>query len=290
MERQRFVHEFVLLFLLVIAVGIIALQSNLNFTGYVSLDGCDGDWTCEEWGVCAESSQTRTCTLVETSTSSCETPITQTQACTLPVCDATHLDLCDVTTCVTGIGFWYNDLCNADEEVVEVIEEDEEEEEDGNETTTDNTPSTTLITPNAEVVVATPEVTAPLCYPDWQCGDWQECIEGTQARVCTDINTCETQEGMPETSQTCVVAITETCSDGIKNQDETGVDCGGVCKKCSFFTIVGSVINGPLDAGKDFVFKEIFGNTTKTIIAIGSLVLVIGGIVCFKIFKKKKSK
>ena len=24
----------------------------------------------------------------------------------------------------------------------------------------------------------------------------------------------------------------ETCSDGIQNQDETGIDCGGQCKEC----------------------------------------------------------
>lgn len=29
---------------------------------------------------------------------------------------------------------------------------------------------------------------------------------------------------------------TATCSDGIKNQDETGIDCGGVCQSCSVIT------------------------------------------------------
>ena len=26
--------------------------------------------------------------------------------------------------------------------------------------------------------------------------------------------------------------FTETCSDGTRNQDETGIDCGGVCPAC----------------------------------------------------------
>jgi len=29
-----------------------------------------------------------------------------------------------------------------------------------------------------------------------------------------------------------VIPPTETCSDGIQNQDETGIDCGGVCPAC----------------------------------------------------------
>jgi len=41
--------------------------------------------------------------------------------------------------------------------------------------------------------------------------------------------------------------VTESCKDGIKNQNETGIDCGGVCKACvqstkkeSSFTVDGS--------------------------------------------------
>lgn len=29
------------------------------------------------------------------------------------------------------------------------------------------------------------------------------------------------------------MSVTETCSDGIQNQDETGIDCGGVCDACT---------------------------------------------------------
>ncbi|MEK6913758.1 MAG: hypothetical protein AABW47_03760 [Nanoarchaeota archaeon] len=335
MKNQRFVQEFVLVLLLVVAIGAIALQSNFNFTGYVvNPDGvtCDGGWTCGEWGTCTDSNQTREC--VGVNSTNCISPITETQSCTIPsVCDTTHLSLClDEATCTTATGFWYNSLCNAQAQVVEVCDTThlslcldetncttatgfwydnvcnvdecstdsqcdsgytcnsgtcEVVEED--ETTTANIPTTTLISPAVTAAVTeTPQV--PTCTPNWQCGDWQECVSESQARVCADVNNCGTQEGSPTTSQACVVPIVETCSDGLKNQDETRVDCGGVCKKCRIFTIVGSAISGPVDTGKNFVLKEMFGNTTKTIISIGSLVLVIGGLVCFKIFKKRRKK
>lgn len=34
----------------------------------------------------------------------------------------------------------------------------------------------------------------------------------------------------------CTACVVETCSDGIQNQDETGVDCGGVCTACPINT------------------------------------------------------
>ena len=196
-----------------------------------------------------------------------------------PTCDSSHSDLClNQTACESASSYWYHDLCHT-----------EEEEEDENETNTNNTPSTTLISPSAEVVSGTPADTSA-CTPNWQCGDWQECIEGTQTRICLDNTNCNTQEGIPTTSQPCEVIITETCSDKIKNQDEKGIDCGGVCKKCGFLTIVGNTISGQVEVGKNFVLKGMFGNVTKTIISVSSMVLVIAGIVCFTIFKKRRKK
>lgn len=31
----------------------------------------------------------------------------------------------------------------------------------------------------------------------------------------------------------CEEEITETCVDGLKNQDEVGIDCGGICSACA---------------------------------------------------------
>eukprot|EP00494_Astrolonche_serrata_P034193 UN34462 len=37
---------------------------------------------------------------------------------------------------------------------------------------------------------------------------------------------------MPSFHWGCTETIIETCSDYVKNQDETGIDCGGICKAC----------------------------------------------------------
>lgn len=193
-------------------------------------------------------------------------------------CDGT-----DITSSCEDEGYDEGTLsCNSDC----TLNDDEcayEESSDNNEESSDNNeiPSTTIITTN------TVQEEESSCTPNWDCGDWTECTDGTQDRVCTDINQCGSNNGMPETSQICIVEIKETCSDGIKNQDEKGIDCGGPCEKnCGFFTIVGSAIAVPVDAGKNFVLKGMFGNTVKTIISIVSLVLIIGGAVVFVLFKK----
>ena len=84
------------------------------------------------------------------------------------------------------------------------------------------------------------------CYENWNCTEWGSCQpNGTQTRECHDINSCDVKYNeriidrvyftkRPELVQTCTyISPKETCYDGIKNQDETDVDCGGlVCAKC----------------------------------------------------------
>jgi len=43
------------------------------------------------------------------------------------------------------------------------------------------------------------------CTPEWQCGEWLDCVNGQQKRTCIDLNECDSEEGMPETVQECVV-------------------------------------------------------------------------------------
>ena len=70
------------------------------------------------------------------------------------------------------------------------------------------------------------------CTPDWQCTDWSKCsVNSQQIRTCTDKKRCGKSEGKPEEKQSC--AYTPTCSDGMQNQFEEGVDCGGPCKPCT---------------------------------------------------------
>lgn len=66
------------------------------------------------------------------------------------------------------------------------------------------------------------------CTENWQCTSWSACtISGVQTRTCTDANSCGTETSKPVLVNTCTYG--GTCSDGVKNNDEDGVDCGGSC-------------------------------------------------------------
>lgn len=126
----------------------------------------------------------------------------------------------------------------------------------------------------------------PTCTPNWQCSEWSECVNNVQSRTCDDVNVCGIEEGKPALSQSCTPP--ESCSDGIKNQDEKGIDCGGVCeKRCPFFTIVGSTIKGLPATGKQFFKEKVFVNKTRTFLILGIVVFLAGGFIAFKILKKR---
>lgn len=54
-----------------------------------------------------------------------------------------------------------------------------------------------------------------VCNKDWQCGDWSECLDGTQERSCNFVKVaqhvsrerCPTEEKSPETSQGCEMPV-----------------------------------------------------------------------------------
>jgi hypothetical protein len=66
------------------------------------------------------------------------------------------------------------------------------------------------------------------CIPDWYCGQFANCNNNLETRNCEDLNKCKNPTFNPDLTRPCVA----TCSDGIKNQEETGIDCGGTCKAC----------------------------------------------------------
>jgi len=53
--------------------------------------------------------------------------------------------------------------------------------------------------------VAAPNVSAPVCYENWQCSEFGECIAGTQTRTCNDVNKCGTATNKPSEGQGCEV-------------------------------------------------------------------------------------
>ncbi|MFP4111398.1 MAG: hypothetical protein ACLFUO_00195 [Candidatus Woesearchaeota archaeon] len=57
--------------------------------------------------------------------------------------------------------------------------------------------------------------------------DFQRCDPGLSCLVNTDCHNYDCVDG------TCRVELDESCSDGVKNNDETDVDCGGSCSPCS---------------------------------------------------------
>ena len=77
-----------------------------------------------------------------------------------------------------------------------------------------------------------------ICQEDWICDEWTKCgPDGTQTRNCGDWNDCGTTKLRPALEQDCeyippVIVITATCYDGIRNQGEVDIDCGGPCKPC----------------------------------------------------------
>ncbi|MCK4589773.1 MAG: right-handed parallel beta-helix repeat-containing protein [Nanoarchaeota archaeon] len=78
------------------------------------------------------------------------------------------------------------------------------------------------------------------CTQGWVCTSWSDCRNGKQTRSCTDGNNCEARlaagyvERVIETEKPPeeVGCAIESCEDGIQNQGETGVDCGGPCPPC----------------------------------------------------------
>jgi len=82
------------------------------------------------------------------------------------------------------------------------------------------------------------------CTENWYCSDWTVCKDVKQQRICVDLNSCGTASTKPPLSQSCQEntqtnnnpqspSSTITCSDGIKNQGEENIDCGGPCASCS---------------------------------------------------------
>jgi hypothetical protein len=83
------------------------------------------------------------------------------------------------------------------------------------------------------------------CHYEWDCQEWEDCeSNGFQTRVCYYEGTCadeDSDEDRPDTRQACDYVApevevdeepTESCYDGIQNQGERDVDCGGPCSSC----------------------------------------------------------
>lgn len=59
----------------------------------------------------------------------------------------------------------------------------------------------------------TQQIVNNTCTPNWQCGFWTDCLNSNQTRTCNDLNSCNTNNGKPILSQSCVAQISApTCN------------------------------------------------------------------------------
>lgn len=73
------------------------------------------------------------------------------------------------------------------------------------------------------------------CISQWDCSEWLPCIGGKKTRTCDDLMKCSRVDPIydrPAETMLCEIPKEPTCNDGIKNQNEEGVDCGGPCEIC----------------------------------------------------------
>lgn len=98
---------------------------------------------------------------------------------------------------------------------------------------------TFFVYPTTTTIVETSSGTSRSCsggiliqQPKWECTDWSECDSyGLRSRTCTDTSNTSSINSFTE-METCFMKA--TCSDGFKNGNEEGIDCGGECQPCSF--------------------------------------------------------
>ncbi len=82
------------------------------------------------------------------------------------------------------------------------------------------------------------EQEATECMDDWICDAWSVCsADGIQTRTCylNDYPECHLIMTRPAEQQSCTpefVPPVASCFDGIMNQGELGIDCGGPCAAC----------------------------------------------------------
>lgn len=118
------------------------------------------------------------------------------------------------------------------------------------------------------------------CKEDWTCTSYlpQECPStGIQRRNCEDKNKCGTMTNMPEEERRCryTEPVPEgNCYDEIKNQHETGIDCGGECPACP-------------DQEKPEPTKSHFWVYVSAIFMVSSILAAVG-IIAYE--QKKKAK
>ena len=149
-----------------------------------------------------------------------------------------------------------------------------------------------------------------VCNMDWQCGEWSACINGQQTRQCNlvkvpqhfQIESCHEQSKAPISSQACkvqqqLVLAAETCEDGIQNQNEQNIDCGGICKPCEQSNLTTQLteqkevieIKEMLRQPIGFAIKDIVANNKAIVNAVAySAIIALITVLGIRLYRRQK--
>lgn len=119
---------------------------------------------------------------------------------------------------------------------------------------------------------------------NWECGNWSECIDGTQTRTCTDIWGFNQEYNKPDEEQSCTVVIQnnppELVNDSIESEPVASVGNNGSVSVSSSNESTNETTVG--------LGGFITANIPGLIGSILALLIVLGIIVFAANFKKKK--
>lgn len=129
--------------------------------------------------------------------------------------------------------------------------------------------------------------------------DFNEAICGIQRRVCVDINKCGTDRDKPNTTQVCHYTSDPNCNDGIKNCHgglcEISIDCGGPCGPCPTCSDglknqgeSGIDCGGPCPWKCEIEIPLVVENKTKLVMIIGIAILLTLIILVIRIYRIRR--
>lgn len=82
-----------------------------------------------------------------------------------------------------------------------------------------------------------------------------------------EISSCKKKEVVPFTPP---IPVLPSCNDGIKNQDEVEIDCGGTCKPCAIKYPESGAFGNNLLFGTDTLWSAGTGNSFAATVPVGS--------------------
>ena len=85
------------------------------------------------------------------------------------------------------------------------------------------------------------------CIENWICGNWSECVNGTQTRNCTDINNCNTTLNKPPVIRECNSTdnITQNCTENWNCTEWSECINGTQTRNCTDLNNCGTTLNKP---------------------------------------------